>query len=67
MKKSIAAITAILLLCGIACALDDTPANRGQQADRYLVVMPVKEMMSDMVATCRKTFPRSKGRFSRTC
>ena len=41
MKKSITATAAVLLLCAIAYAIDDTPANRGEQADRYLVAMPV--------------------------
>ncbi len=60
MKRSIAAAAAILLFCGIACALDDTPANRGQQADRYLVAMPVKEMLSDIVAGMPKGVPEEQ-------
>jgi hypothetical protein len=57
MKKSIAATVAILLLCAVAWALDDTPANRGQQADRYLAAMPVKEMLANMVAQVSKNIP----------
>ncbi len=57
MKKSIAAAVAVLLFCAIAWALEDTPDNRGQQADRYLVAMPVKEMLDDMTAQMVKGLP----------
>ena len=57
MKKFMTATAAVLLLCGIACALDDTPANRGTQADRYLVAMPVKETMTDMATNMSKNLP----------
>jgi hypothetical protein len=57
MKKSIAATAAILLLCAIAWAIDDTPANRGAQADRYLAAMPAKQLLSDMAAQVPKSVP----------
>ena len=56
-KKFITATAAVLLLCGIACALDNTPANRGKQADRYLLAMPVKDTMTDMATNMSKNLP----------
>jgi hypothetical protein len=57
MKKSITAATVVLLLCAVALAIEDTPANRGQQADRYLKAMPVKEMLDNMAAQMAKNLP----------
>jgi hypothetical protein len=57
MKKSIAATVVVLLLCAVAWALDDTPANRGQQADRYMLAMPVKEMLENMAEQVSKSLP----------
>jgi hypothetical protein len=57
MKKSIAAAVVVLLLCAVAWALDDSPANRTQQADRYLAAMPVKEMLENMAAQMSKNLP----------
>jgi hypothetical protein len=56
-KRPIAITLGVLMVCAVAWALDDTPANRGKQAERYLVAMPVKEMMSDMAAQVSKNLP----------
>ena len=57
MNKSIAATAAILLFCSSAWALDNTSANRGQQADRYLEAMPAREMLADLIAWETKDLP----------
>jgi hypothetical protein len=56
-KRPFAITLAVLMVCAVAWALDDTPASRGKQAERYLVAMPVKEMMSDMAVQVSKNLP----------
>jgi len=60
MKKTLLLMAAIVLLCTTLWALEDTPANRDQQADRYLAAMPVKEMMDDMVKQMSKFIPEAQ-------
>ena len=43
-----------------AFALDDTPQNREQQADRYLASAPPQSMMSDMAAKMAETLPEEQ-------
>ncbi len=40
-----------------AFALEDTPQNREQQADRYLDAVPPQSMMNDMSAKMAETLP----------
>lgn len=40
-----------------AFALDDTPQNRAQEADRYLAAVPTKELMEDMMTKMAKGMP----------
>ena len=61
------AIAARLLLLALllpfslpAFALDDTPQNREQQADRYLGAVPPQSMMSDMSAKMAETLPEEQ-------
>ena len=61
------AIAARLLLLALllpfslpAFALDDTPQNREQQADRYLAAVPPQSMMSDMAAKMAETLPEEQ-------
>ena len=58
------AIAARLLLLALllpfslpAFALEDTPQNREQQADRYLEAVPPQSMMNDMSAKMAETLP----------
>ena len=64
------AIAARLLLLALllpfslpAFALDDTPQNREQQADRYLAAVPPQSMMSDMAAKMAETRARRIAKF----
>lgn len=41
----------------VARAIEDTPANRRQQADRYLAVVPPKDMMAEMAEQIVKNAP----------
>ncbi len=43
-----------------AFALDDTPQNREQQADRYLQAVPPQSMMNDMSAKMAETLPEER-------
>jgi hypothetical protein len=61
------AIAARLLLLALllpfslpAFALDDTPQNREEQANRYLVAVPPQSMMSDMAAKMAETLPEEQ-------
>ena len=61
------AIAARLLLLALllsfslpAFALEDTPQNREQQADRYLAAAPPQSMMSDMAAKMAETLPEEQ-------
>lgn len=61
------AIAARLLLLALllpfslpAFALDDTPQNREQQANRYLAAVPPQSMMSDMAAKMAETLPEEQ-------
>jgi hypothetical protein len=50
----------LVLVVGPVWALDDTPANREQEAARYLQVTPPKEMMSDMAEQMAKNVPQDQ-------
>ena len=61
------AIAARLLLLALllpfslpAFALEDTPQNREQQADRYLEVVPPQSMMTDMSSKMAETLPEEQ-------
>jgi hypothetical protein len=43
-----------------AFALDDSPQNRSQQADRYLEVVPPQSMMNDMSSKMAETLPEDQ-------
>lgn len=60
MKKSMAAFAALALICGVAQALDDTPASRNEQVDRYLKAVPVREMFADMGDQMAKNLPENQ-------
>jgi hypothetical protein len=64
-KRFVAAII-ILLVVGVPAsswALDDTPGNRAEQAERYLSAIPSREMMINIlepVAQMMKPYERRK-------
>ncbi len=52
---------ALLLTVSVpALALEDTPQNREQQAERYLEAVPPQGMMSDMSAKMAETLPEDQ-------
>ena len=51
---------ALLLQVSPVFALDDTPQNREQQADRYLNAVPPDTMMSDMAAKMAESLPEEQ-------
>lgn len=54
-------IPALLLMFSIpAFALEDSPQNREQQADRYLEAVPPQSMMSDMSSKMAETLPQEQ-------
>jgi hypothetical protein len=55
--KKIALVLFVTLLTLPAFALEDTKANREQQAARYLLVTPPKEVIDDMADQMAKTMP----------
>ena len=55
--KKIALVLFFTLLTLPAFALEDTKANREQQAARYLLATPPKEVMDDMAYQMAKTMP----------
>jgi hypothetical protein len=60
MKKFTMAFAAVVLVCASARALEDNKANREQEADRYLAVMPVREVVADMAEQMGKNLPVDK-------
>ena len=58
MKKILASL--LVLAVGQAWALEDTPANREQEAARYLKATPPTEMMSDMTEQMAKNLPEEQ-------
>src|SRR5208337_487100 len=61
------AIAARLLLLALllpfslpAFALEDTPQNREQQAERYLEAVPPQSMMTDMSSKMAETLPEEQ-------
>ncbi len=57
MKRTLMATLAVLLAATMLWALDDTPENRDQQADRYMQASPVKEMLDEMAVQMAKNLP----------
>jgi hypothetical protein len=55
--KKIALVLFFTLLTLPAFALEDTKANREQQAARYLLVTPPKEVIDDMAAQMAQAMP----------
>ncbi|MBR0849169.1 DUF2059 domain-containing protein [Bradyrhizobium diazoefficiens] len=63
MMKSVAILLAALfvfLTTLPALALEDTPANRAQQADIYLRAVPPQSMMKDVAIKVAATMPESQ-------
>lgn len=54
--KKILLLTA-LLLAAPCFALEDSPANRAREADRYLAATPPKDLIAEMVTQIAKTMP----------
>jgi hypothetical protein len=57
MKRTLLAGAAVLLACTSLWALDDTPDNRRAQADRYVTVMPVNELLEDLADKATEKLP----------
>ena len=53
-------IAFLLFAVGPVWALEDTPANREQEAGRYLQATPPKEMMADMAEQMAKNLPQDQ-------
>ena len=54
-------LTLLLLMCaGSVLAVDDTPANRKTEAERYLEAVPPKEMFDDIAQNMAKSLPESQ-------
>jgi len=53
-------LAALALLSLPAFAAEDTQANRVKAADRYLLAMPISELMNDMIEEMGKTQPPEK-------
>ncbi len=47
-------------LAGSCLALDDTPANRSAEAERYIQVVPPREMFAEMAVTMAQAMPESQ-------
>jgi hypothetical protein len=60
MKKFMLAFAVMTLLSTSVRALEDSPANREKEAERYLTVMTVREMFTDMAEQMSKTMPEDK-------
>jgi hypothetical protein len=50
----------LFLAAAPARALDDTPANRGQQADNYLRAVPPESLMKEMATKIAATIPENQ-------
>jgi hypothetical protein len=50
----------VFLTVAPALALDDTPASRGEQADKYLRTVPPQSLMKEMTTKIAATIPESQ-------
>ncbi len=57
MNRVIIAAMAVVFIAVNVWALDDTPANRAKEADRFLAAKPIKEMIPQMVAQIAARMP----------
>lgn len=48
---------AVLVVAAAAAALEDTPRNRAEQADRYLAATPPKDMFDDAADKMARNLP----------
>ncbi len=66
MRKLVFSIIAVIVLSSIAFAqtkaIEDTLQNRLSEADRYLTVMPPKDMITDMVTRMSVRLPEEQRR-----
>lgn len=60
MKKTFRMLPLALFVAVSAWALDDTPENRGKEADRYLQVAPLQETMADISAKLALQIPEKQ-------
>jgi hypothetical protein len=60
MKKLMMAFAALTLVSATAWAQEDSKADREKEADRYLAVMTVREMFTDMAEQMSKGMPVDK-------
>jgi hypothetical protein len=60
MKKMLCLLPLVSLMAVSAWALDDTPENRGKEADRYLQVAPLQETMADISAKLAQQIPEKQ-------
>ena len=56
MKRAMS-VLAVVLWVSVAVALEDSPANREAQADRYLKATPPAEMLKDLADQMSRQMP----------
>ena len=57
MKRIMIATAVVVNVSALSCALDDTPENRAEEADRYLAATPPEEMLQDMADQMAMNLP----------
>jgi hypothetical protein len=60
MNRVIFAAAAVVFIAVNVWALDDTPVNRANEADRFLAAKPIKEMIPQMVVQIAARMPAEK-------
>ena len=60
MKKNLCWLPLVLCMAVSAWALEDTPENRGKEADRYLQAAPLQETMADMAEKLALQIPEKQ-------
>jgi len=58
--KLLAVAQIVFLTAAPALALDDTPANRAEQADNYLRAVPPQSLLKEMTTKIAATMPESQ-------
>lgn len=62
MRKLIMAFAVVALASASAWAVEDNEANRTKEAERYLGVMPVREVFADMAEQMGKSMPDAEAK-----
>lgn len=60
MRRALCVVGLAVLACTTVLAIEDTPANRNKEAERYVEAMPISDMLDELTEKALKSLPPDK-------